>query len=66
MSKDYKRAKTWINNKLRKGNTKEELLYSVGIFSNKSKQKVMAEKKITSEQYNKRYKFMAKVYELLS
>lgn len=61
----FKREKAWINSKLRKGVTKDELRECVGAFSNKKKSKVMAEKNITSEQYEKRKKFLANVYSLL-
>ena len=61
-----KRAEAWVNKKLRQGVSKNELLHCVGAFSNKKKQKVMAEKKLTERQYKERYEFLAKAYVVLS
>ena len=61
-----KRAEKWVNKKLRSGVSKAELLHCVGVFSNKKKQKVMAEKKLTERQYQERYEFLAKAYIVLS
>ena len=60
-----KRAENWVNKKLRSGVPKEELLHCVGAFSNKKKQKVMAEKKLTERQYKERYEFLSKAYIVL-
>ena len=67
MSKNtYKRERAWINKKVRSGVNRDELRESVGRFSNKSKKKVMAEKKLSSAGYEKRYKFLSRVYYVLS
>lgn len=60
-----KSAQRWINQKLKSGITRSELRRTVGIFSNKSKKRVMAEKNLTEKQYKQRYDFLAKVYSLL-
>jgi hypothetical protein len=60
------KARNWAERKLRQGVPKNELLHCVGAFSNKKKQKVMAEKKLNERQYKQRYDFMAKVYVYLS
>lgn len=63
----YNKERAWIKKKLRQENlTQGELLQTVGMFSNKKKNKVMAEKNINSAEYEKRYKFLANVYYLLS
>ena len=61
-----KKAEAWVNKKLRQGVSKQELLHCVGSFSNKKKQKVMAEKRLTERQYQERYDFLAKAYIVLS
>ena len=61
-----KRAEAWVNKKLRSGVPKEELLHCVGAFSNKKKQRVMAEKRLTEKEYKERYDFLAKAYIVLS
>lgn len=63
---NYNKEKRWINKKLRQGVSKKELLNTVGMFSNKKKEKVMAQKRLTEKQYKERYDFLAKVYYLLS
>ena len=63
---NYNKEKRWINKKLRQGVSKKELLNTVGMFSNKKKEKVMAQKKLSEKQYKERYDFLAKVYYLLS
>lgn len=60
-----KKAKAWINKKLNSGVTKSQLRSCVGAFSNKSKKRVMQEKKLTEKQYKERYEFLSKVYSLL-
>ena len=60
------KAKNWVERKLRSGVPKNELLHCVGVFSNKKKQKVMAEKRLTERQYKERYEFCAKAYIYLS
>ena len=65
MKDRYYREQAWINKKINQGITKKELYNTVGIFSNKSKQKVMAEKNLTEKEYDKRYKFLHNVFCLL-
>ena len=65
MSK-YKKEYAWIYAKLRNGQTQSELLNCVGAFSNKTKLRVMKDKKLTENEYKKRYKFLENVYYLLS
>ena len=63
----YRKERNWIKRKLRTEKlTQEQLLHTVGIFSNKKKERVMKEKNINSKQYDERYKFLANVYCLLS
>ena len=62
----FKREHAWINKKLSSGVSRDELRESVGMFSNKNKKKVMAQKNLTEEGYKKRYVFLANVYYLLS
>lgn len=61
------REEQWIEKKLRQnpGLTKAQLKHTVGMFSNKNPQKVMAEKGLTRKEYDERYTFMANVYCLL-
>ena len=63
---NYNKEKRWINQKLRSGVSKKELLNTVGMFSNKKKEKVMAQKGLTEKQYKQRYEFLARVYTILS
>lgn len=65
MSGKYKRERAWIRKKLDSGVNRDELRESVGRFSNKSKKKVMAEKKLSSSVYEKRRKFLSNVYVIL-
>lgn len=65
MSKNYKRERAWIKKKLDSGVNRDELRECVGAFSNKKKKKVMAEKKLSSAGYDKRYKFLSNVYVIL-
>ena len=60
-----KKAQAWINKKIRSGVSRDELRQSVGMFSNKNKKKVMAQKGLTEEAYKKRYGFLANVYYIL-
>lgn len=60
-----RKAQAWINKKLRSGVSKKELYHSVGAFSNKKKSKVMAQKGLSSQDYDKRYNFLYKVFCLL-
>ena len=63
----YSKERAWIRKKLYRENiSQKELLHTVGMFSNKKKNKVMAEKNINSAEYDRRYKFLANVYYLLS
>ena len=61
-----RQAQRWVNKKMRQGVSRKELLHCVGAFSNKNKQKVMAEKRLNERQYRERYNFLAKVYVILS
>ena len=61
----YYKERAWINKKLNSGVTKKELHNTVGIFSNKSKKKVMAEKSLTDKEYRKRYNFLHNVFNIL-
>lgn len=63
---NYSKEKRWINKKLRSGVSKKELLNTVGMFSNKKKEKVMAQKGLTEQEYKKRYDFLSRVYYILS
>ena len=65
MKDKFYKERAWINKKIKQGVTKRELLNTVGIFSNKSKHKVMLEKNLTSKQYDERYKFLHNVFCLL-
>ena len=62
----YKKEYAWINKKYKQGVSKKELVNSVGAFSNKKKNKVMAEKKLTSKQYEQRKSFLFNVYNILT
>ena len=63
--KNYSKERAWINKKISQGVTKKELFNTVGIFSNKSKKKVMAEKGLNEKQYRKRYNFLLNVFNIL-
>ncbi len=64
---DYSRERSWILKKLNSGNTTQnELLNCVGAFSNKKKERVMQEKRLSEKDYKKRYNFLGNVYYLLS
>ena len=63
---NYKSERAWIQKKLRSGVSQDELRECVGMFSNKNKQKVMAQKGLTEEAYKKRYGFLSNVFWLLS
>lgn len=63
---NYNKEIRWINQKLRSGVSKKELLNTVGMFSNKKKEKVMAQKGLTEKQYKERYDFLSRVYYILS
>ena len=62
----YSKERRWIEKKVRSGVSKKELLNTVGIFSNKKKEKVMKQKGLSEKQYQERYSFLARVYYLLS
>ena len=53
-----RRAKAWVDKKLKSGVSKEELYNCVGVFSNKDRTKVMKEKNLTNKQYERRYSFL--------
>ena len=53
-----KRARAWVNKKLRQGVSKKELYRCIGLFSNKKKDRVMQEKQLTEKQYKQRYDFL--------
>ena len=57
-----KGAKAWVHKKLKQGVPKKELLYCVGVFSNKEKAKVMKQKNLSSKQYERRHNFLYKAY----
>ncbi len=56
----------WIERKLKSGVSREQLLHTVGVFSNKKKERVMKEKGLNEKQYRDRYEFLGNVYVLLS
>ena len=60
-----KRARAWVNKKLRQGVNKNELYACVGAFSNRKKSVVMAEKNLTEKQYQRRYDFLSKAFRYL-
>ena len=62
----YSKEEAWIRKKLRSGVSQNELRESVGMFSNKNKNKAMAQKGLNEDAYKKRYSFLANVYYLLS
>ena len=63
----YNKERAWIKKKIYIDHVPQKvLLNTVGIFSNKQKKKVMAEKNINSREYDKRYNFLGNVYYLLS
>ena len=67
MARDnFYRERAWIRSKYSKGVSKNELLNCVGVFSNKSKSRVMSEKGLSEKEYTKRASFLARVYYLLS
>ena len=59
------KEKRWIRKKLRSGISQEQLKHNVGVFSNKSKQKVMKQKNLSEKQYKARYRFLSNCYALL-
>ena len=63
--KNMNKERNWIRKKMRSGISQSQLLHNVGCFSNKSKKKVMQQKRLSEKQYNKRYKFLSNVYQLL-
>lgn len=63
--KEYRQAKAWIEKKERSGVDRDLLRETVGRFSNRKKEIVMAQKGLTAEQYRKRYNFLARVYSIL-
>lgn len=63
---NYNKEKRWIEKKRRQGVSEKELLNTVGMFSNKKKEKVMAEKKLSEKEYKQRYDFLSRVYYILS
>ena len=66
MSNNYKNARAWIYKKINNGVSQSDLLNGVGAFSNKDKDIVKKNKKLSEKQYKKRYSFLEKVYFLLS
>lgn len=61
----YNRERAWIKKKLKSGISQGELYHTVGMFSNKSKKRVMIEKGLSEKGYDKRYKFLCNVHFLL-
>ena len=67
MSKTYiSKEEYWIRKKIQAGQSQEDLIRCVGSFSNKKKDLVMKIKRINDAEYNKRYSFLARVYDLLT
>ena len=62
---DDRRARAWIRKKQSEGVDKRYLLNTVGMFSNKKKETVMKQKRLSEKQYNDRYSFLARVYSIL-
>ncbi len=62
----YLKERAWIRKKINNGVSQDELLSSVGRFSNRSKKNVMSLKNLTEAQYKKRYEFLSNVYYLLN
>lgn len=65
MKDKFYKERAWIKKKVSSGVSKKELYNTVGMFSNKSKKKVMQQKGITSKEYDKRYNFLFNVFNLL-
>ena len=63
---NYRCERAWIFKKIRNGVTQNELRTSVGIFSNRKKKKVMAQKNLSEKQYKKRREFLGNAYVLLN
>lgn len=63
---NYRCERAWIFKKINKGVTQDELRTSVGIFSNRKKKKVMAQKNLSEKQYKKRSEFLGNAYVLLN
>ena len=62
-----KKALAWINKKVYKDNVDPRVLEeTTGIFSNRKKEKVMKEKKLSEKQYKKRYSFLCDAHLILS
>ena len=62
-----KKALAWINKKVYKNNVDPRILEeTTGRFSNRKKEKVMKEKKLSEKQYEKRYSFLSDVHFILS
>ena len=60
-----RQANAWIRKKINEGYTQQQLHHNVGVFSNKEKVDVMKNKKLSSKQYDKRYKFLFVAFSLL-
>lgn len=65
-AKKYKCERAWIRKKIDKGVLQDELLTSLGIFSNRKKKSVMEQKRLSEKQYKKRKEFLGNCYVLLS
>ena len=52
-----KRAKAWVDKKLRSGVPPSELYRCLGFFSKTKKEKKMKQKNLSSSGYDKRYEF---------
>lgn len=59
-------VESWVFRKISEGYTACELRRNVGKFSNKPKERVMREKKLTDAEYEKRFSFLAEVFAFLS
>lgn len=63
---NFKCERAWIFKKINKGVSQDELRTSVGIFSNRKKKKVMAQKNLSEKQYKKRKEFLGNAFVLLN
>lgn len=63
---NFRCERAWIFKKIRNGVSQDELRTSVGIFSNRKKKKVMAQKNLSEKQYKKRSEFLGNAYALLN
>lgn len=62
----FSKERTWIAKKRAMGVSDEQLLNGVGLWSNKKKEDEMKRRNLSSKEYDKKYKFLFNVYNLLS